>query len=180
MLAVRFDSLGSRLLEGAAYLGFAMPGLVVALALVFFGANFATPLYQTIWLLLFAYVVLFLPLALGAVRTSLLQVSPSLEEAARSLGRSWLKVMFGVTLPLLRPGLVVAISLVFLTAMKELPATLLLAPTGFDTLATEMWSAADEGFFARAALPGLLLITVSVLPVAVLLMRERDRETKER
>lgn len=180
VLAVRFDSLGSRLLEGAAYLGFAMPGLVVALALVFFGANFATPLYQTIWLLLFAYVVLFLPLALGAVRTSLLQVSPSLEEAARSLGRSWLKVMFGVTLPLLRPGLVVAISLVFLTAMKELPATLLLAPTGFDTLATEMWSAADEGFFARAALPGLLLITVSVLPVAVLLMRERDRETKER
>ena len=157
-----------------------MPGLVVALSLVFFGANFASPVYQTVWLLLFAYVVLFLPLALGGVRTSLLQISPALEEAARSLGRSWSRMMVSVTLPLLRPGLVVAAALVFLTVLKELPATLLLAPIGFDTLATEMWSAADEGFFARAAAPGLILIAVSIIPVALLLSRERGTQSAER
>ncbi len=179
VLAVRFDGRKSRLLEGISYLGFAMPGLVVALALVFFGANFATPVYQTLWLLLFAYVVLFLPLALGGVRASLLQISPALEEAARSLGRSWSRTMVSVTLPLLRPGLVVAAALVFLTVLKELPATLLLAPIGFDTLATEMWAAADEGFFARAAAPGLILIAVSIIPVAVLLSRERGAQITE-
>ena len=180
VLAVRFDGRRSRLLESISYLGFAMPGLVVALSLVFFGANFASPVYQTVWLLLFAYVVLFLPLALGGVRTSLLQISPALEEAARSLGRSWSRMMVSVTLPLLRPGLVVAAALVFLTVLKELPATLLLAPIGFDTLATEMWSAADEGFFARAAAPGLILIAVSIIPVALLLSRERGTQSEER
>ena len=117
---------------------------------------------------------------LGGVRASLLQISPALEEAARSLGRSWSRMMVSVTLPLLRPGLVVAAALVFLTVLKELPATLLLAPIGFDTLATEMWAAADEGFFARAAAPGLILIAASILPVAVLLSRERGAQITER
>ena len=173
LLAARFAGRFSRLVEGASYLGFAMPGIVVALALVFFGANFATPVYQTVSLLIFAYLILFLPMAVGSVRASLLQVNPAVEEAARSLGRSSWRVAATITFPLIRPGVVVGAALVFLTAMKELPATLLLAPLGFRTLATEMWSAADEGFFARAALPGLLLVVVSAIPVAVLLLRER-------
>ena len=172
-LAVRFGGRLFSLVAGVPYLGFAMPGIVVALALVFFGANFATPLYQTLFLLVLAYVIRFLPQALGAVRSSLLQVNPAVEEAARSLGRSSLSVMATVTFPLIRPGAVVGAALVFLTAMKELPATLLLSPIGFNTLATEMWAATNEAFFARAAVPGLLLIVVSAIPVTLLLLQER-------
>ena len=86
ILSVRWPGRLSTLLERAAYMGYALPGIVVALSLVFFGADFAYPLYQTMFMLIFAYVVLFLPQALGAVRTSLLQVSPNVEHAARSLG----------------------------------------------------------------------------------------------
>ncbi len=173
VLAVRFPGPRSRLIEAASYVGFAMPGIVVALALVFFGAHYARPLYQTLAMLVFAYLVMFLPMAVGSVRSSLLQVSPGVEEAARGLGRSPMRVLATVTLPLVWPGIVSGAALVFLTTMKELPATLLLSPIGFDTLATEMWSAADEGFFARAAVPGLLLVGVSTVPVALLLARER-------
>ncbi len=173
ILAVRYAGRVSRLIEGITYLGFALPGIVVALALVFFGANFATPIYQTTFLLVLAYFILFLPMAVGTVKASLLQMNPGVEEAARSLGRNQLRVWASVTLPMVRPGIIVGAALVFLTVMKELPATLLLAPTGFRTLATEMWAAADEGFFAGAAVPGLLLIVVSAIPVAVLLLRER-------
>jgi iron(III) transport system permease protein len=176
VLAVRFPSRRSRAIEGAAYLGFAMPGLVVALSLVFFGANYARPLYQTITMLVFAYLVMFLPMALGAVRSTLLQVSPAVEEAARSLGRSPLRVLATVTLPLVWPGIMAGAALVFLTTMKELPATLLLAPLGFDTLATKLWSSADGAYFAQAAVPGLLLIGVSFVPVALLLSRERGHQ----
>lgn len=179
ILSVRFAGRLSRVIEGATYLGFAIPGIVVALALVFFAANFLTPIYQTIILLVFAYALLFLPMAVGAVRTSLLQVNPAIGEAARSLGRSPRVVLTTITLPLIRPGVAIGTSLVFLTAMKELPATLLLAPLGFKTLATETWAAADEGFFAGAAVPALLLILVSVIPVAALLRRERQGQREQ-
>ena len=173
LLAVRFAGRLSSLISGVPYLGFAMPGIVVALALVFFGANFATPLYQTLFLLVLAYVIRFLPEALGTIRSSMMQVNPAVEEAAHSLGRSSLSVLATITFPLIRPGLVVGGALVFLTAMKELPATLILSPIGFNTLATEMWAATDEAFFARAAVPGLILILVSAIPVALLLLQER-------
>ncbi|MCH7706248.1 MAG: iron ABC transporter permease [Chloroflexi bacterium] len=173
ILAVRHPGRMASLIERSTYMGFALPGIVVALALVFFGANYATALYQTVAMLLFAYVVLFLPQAVGTVRTSLLQVSPRLEEVGRSLGRSPVWVWLTVTIPLVRPGLVAGAALVFLTAMKELPATLLLSPIGFQTLATRIWGATADGFFARAASPALLLILVSSVPLVWLLRRER-------
>ncbi|MBI2323124.1 MAG: iron ABC transporter permease [Chloroflexi bacterium] len=176
LLMVRYPSLLSALVERAAYAGFALPGIVVALALVFFGARYATPVYQTIFLLVFAYVVRFLPQALGAARASLLQVSPRLEEAARSLGRTWPRVLIEVTLPLVRPGVVAGAALVFLTSMKELPATLLLSPIGFKTLATVSWRNATEGFFAEAALPALLLVLVSGLSLSFVLGRGESGE----
>ena len=173
LFAVRHPSRLSMVIERLSYIGFALPGIVVALALVFFGIAYAPILYQTVGLLIFAYVVLFLPTALGAVRTSLLQVNPGLEEAARSLGRRPLRVLATVTLPLVGPGILAGASLVFLVTIKELPATLLLSPTGFQTLATSIWTAASEAFFARAALPSLLLIAVASVPTAWLLLRER-------
>ena len=171
-LAVRYPGRLSALMERATFVGFALPGIVVALALVFFGARYASPLYQTLGLLVFAYVVLFLPLAVGAIRASLTQLSPRMEEAARSLGRRPMPVTVAVTLPLIRPGLLAGGALVFLTAMKELPATLILSPIGFRTLATSIWSATEGSFFAQAAAPALVLVLVSSVPMAFFLFRE--------
>lgn len=175
ILAVRYAGRLSGLLEQTAYIGFALPGIVIALALVFFGANFATPVYQTLVLLIFAYVILFLPQAISTLRSSLVQVSPRLEEAARSLGRTPVQTWLTVTLPLVRPGILAGAALVFLTTMKELPATLLLSPIGFKTLATSIWSATSEAFFARAAGPALLLILVSAVPMALFAFRQQRR-----
>jgi iron(III) transport system permease protein len=173
LLAVRHPSRLSALLERVTYAAFALPGIAVALALVFFGITFARSLYQTFAMLILAYLILFLPEAFGALRAALLQVHPSLEESARSLGRRPLQVFFGVTAPLIRPGIVAGAGLVFLTAMKELPATLLLAPIGMRTLATEVWTAVSEAYFARAAAPALLLILCSSLPLALIAVREQ-------
>lgn len=173
IIVVRRPGWPTRLLERLTYSTFALPGIVIALALVFFGANHAPWLYQTLPMLLLAYGILFLPQAVGAVRAALAQIHPNLEEAARSLGRPPLQVFSSITLPLLRPGLVAGASLVFLTAMKELPATLILAPIGFTTLATSVWSAVSEAFFARAAAPALLIVLLSSLPMAFFILRER-------
>lgn len=172
-LSVRYPGVFSGFLERLSYIGFALPGIAIALSLVFFGARYAPPLYQTTGLLLLAYVVLYLSPALGAVRTSLLQISPRIEEAARGLGNSPLRAFSSVTLPVARPGLMAGWALVFLLVMKELPATLILSPIGFNTLATSIWSNASEAFFARAALPALLLIAASAVPLAFLMLRER-------
>lgn len=174
VLAVRSPGRLSRWAERFSHLGFALPGIVIALALVFFGIRAASPLYQTLPMLLLAYLILFLPQAVGSLRTSLLQVPRSLEEAGRSLGRGPLAVFQTVTLPLVRPGLLAGAALVFLTTMKELQATLILSPFGFNTLATEVWSAVSEAFFARAAGPALLLILASSLPMAYFTLRDDD------
>ena len=106
VLAVRHPGPIASVCERITYVGFALPGIAVALALVFFAIRYAIPLYQTLGLLVFAYVVLFLSPAIGSVRGSLLQVNPRVEEAARSLGRRPIQVIAEVTLPLVRPGLV--------------------------------------------------------------------------
>ena len=173
-LSVRFPGVLSGILERIAYIGFALPGIAIALSLVFFGANYAPLLYQTTGLLVLGYVVLFVSAAVGAARSSFLQVSPNVEEAARGLGRTPLGVFSSVTLPLVRPGIVSGAALVFLLTMKELPATLILSPIGFQTLATSIWSAASEAFFAQAAAPALLLILTSSVPLAFLLLRSRQ------
>ena len=173
VLAVRFPGRISGFVERLSYVGFALPAIALALALVFFGSNYVPALYQTLALLVFAYVVHFLPQALGAIRAALLQARPSVEEAARSLGRGPLGVLATITVPLARSGLVAGAALVFLTTMKELPATLLLGPIEFDTLATEVWNATSGAFFARAAGPALLLILISAPPLYLLTIRDR-------
>lgn len=175
MLVVRFRSRATVLLDRASHMGFALPGIVIALALVFFGVNFATPVYQTTALLVFAYGILFLPAASGAIKSSLMQVNPHVEEAARALGRTDWRVALQVTLPLVMPGILAGAAMVFLLTMKELPATLILGPLGFKTLATDVWSAASEAFFARAAVPAIMLVVVAGAPAAYLLLRETGR-----
>ena len=174
ILAVRFQSRLSRFFERSIYIGFGLPGVVVALSLVFFGINVARPLYQSIWLLIFAYGVLFLPASVGALRSSLLQVSPRVEEAAQSLGKSQWRVIFSVTVPLVMPGAFAGGAMVFLLTMKELPATLILSPIGYRTLSSSIWSAASEAFFAKTAAAALLLVFVAGVPTAYLTLRGHD------
>ena len=175
VLAVRYPGQFSRWLERLGFVGFALPGIVIALGLVYFGANYAPWLYQSLAMLAVAYVTLFLPAAVGALRASLVQVRPEFEDAARSLGKRPLTVLLTITLPLIRPGIMTGAALVFLLTMKELPATLILSPIGFTTLASSIWAAAEEAFFARAAAPALLLVAVSSIPLALITMREERR-----
>ena len=116
--------------------------------------------------------MMFLPQALGPAQVALRKVSPSLEEASRSLGRPPIATALKVTLPLIAKGLLAGGGLVFLTTMKELPATLLLRPTGFETLAVRIWSTTSEGFYTRASFAALVLIAVSAVPLHLLIARD--------
>ncbi|GAA1413029.1 iron ABC transporter permease [Catellatospora coxensis] len=171
LLTARAPGPLSAVLDRLTYLTHALPGLVVGLSLVFFGINVAYPLYQTRWLLALAYATLFLPLAVGAVASAAALSPPSLEEAARSLGRGPWAVLRTVTLPLTLPGIGAGAALVFLTCMKELPATLLLRPTGMDTLATELWTHTSVAAYAAASPYAALLVILSAGPVLVLARR---------
>lgn len=166
-VAVRRPTRVSRVIEMIATSGFALPGVVVALGLVFFATRFADPIYQTLTLLVLAYVIRFLPQAVGGARAGILRADPGLEEAARGLGHSRFVVFRRITLPLAAPGVAAGATLVFLTAMKELPATLILKPIGFETLATRIWESAQTGSYAAAAVPSLLLIAISAAALFV-------------
>lgn len=171
ILAARHPGRLSRLLERAAYLAHSLPGVVVGLSLVFFGVTVALPLYQTTWMLALAYATLFLPLGVSAVASAAGQAPPSLEETAASLGTSPAGVFRRITLPLTLPGIGAGAALVFLTAMKELPATLLLRPTGMDTLATRLWGATGIGRYAEAAPYALVLVALAAIPTWVIVRR---------
>jgi iron(III) transport system permease protein len=158
----------TRALERLAFVPNALPGIVIALSLVFFAARYGGPIYQTLGLLVFAYVVRFFPQALAGSGAALDAVNPRFEEAARGLGRGPVSAFAAATLPLVRSGFAAGAALVFLSTMKELPATLLLRPIGFDTLATEVWKYTQVASYSRAAPPALLLIALSAPLVWVL------------
>ena len=174
LLAARHAGWFPRLMERAAYVGHAVPGVVVALSLVFFAVNYAFGLYQSVPLVLFAYAVLFLPLAVAGVHASAAQSPPALEEVARSLGSPPRQVLRRVTLPLAAPGIAAAAVLVFITCIKELTATLMLQPTGTSTLATELWTQTSVRAYAAAAPYAALLVLLSAVP-AYLLGRRSHR-----
>jgi iron(III) transport system permease protein len=173
LLSTRHPAWWTRALERLSYSSNALPGIVIALSLVFFAANYASPVYQTLALLVFAYVIRFLPQAVSGAASAFVRVNPRIEEAARGLGRSPARAFLEVTAPLAAPGLLAGAALVFLSTMKELPATLLLRPIGFETLATEVWTATTVGFYSRAALPALLLILLAA-PFVYLLTTRRE------
>ena len=179
LIAVRRHDFTAVLADRVSWFGYALPGLVVALSFVFFAANFAPALYQTLPLVVVAYVVLFLPQSVEPIRTALLQVSPRFEEVGRSLGRSRMNVFAAVVAPLIARGAVAGAALVFLTAMKELPATLLLRPTGFETLATRVWTGATAGLYSKAAGPALLLVVVCAVPLYFLARHMEVRRVPE-
>lgn len=173
LFAARYPNRFSKFLSRLSQVGYAIPGVVIALSLVLLVNRFLPFLYATPFIVVIAYVLRHMPQAVRASEAALGQLSPSLEEAARVMGRTSLQTLWQVILPLILPGLLAGGSLVFLTSLKELPATLLLRPAGFDTLAVRVWVWAGEGFYFQAAPAALLLVIVSALPLSFLLRREQ-------
>jgi iron(III) transport system permease protein len=175
LLATRHPSRWSVALGRSTFVVQAVPGIVVALALVYAASHLLSFLYQSPELLVVAYAVMFFPLGLVAMAASVARASPRLEEAARALGKGPIAARLRVTLPLVAPGLAAAFCFVFLSAATELTATLLLAPTGVQTLATQFWAYAEEGAAFGAAAPyAAVMMLMSLLP-AYLLGRFFDR-----
>ena len=171
-----------------ANLGYALPGSVLAVGIMFafsfadnqllvplqgwFGVEEPRPwLLGSLFALLLAYLIRFMAVASGPIDTSLARIRPALPEAAHSLGHSGFSVFWRVYLPLLVPGLLSAGLLVFVDVLKEMPATLLMRPFGWDTLAVRIHSLTAEGDWPRAALPAITLVATGLLPVIILIRR---------
>lgn len=162
-LLVRFPSRVATMFERTVFLAQGLPSLVVALAIVSLAVHALRPLYQSATLLVVAYAILFLPLALVSVRAAFTQAQPRLEETARSLGLGWRETVRRVVLPLAGPGLGAGATMVFISVVTELNSTLLLSPIGTRTLATQVWIDTSTLAFAAAAPYAALLVGISLL-----------------
>jgi iron(III) transport system permease protein len=158
----------AKVLERSTYLIQSVPGVVIALSLVFFSVRYVFPIYQTSVLMVIAYALLFFPLALVCVRASASQASPKLAEMGRSLGYRPLYVFFRVTLPIISPGIGAAFCLVFLSSVTELTATLVLVPTGVHTLATQFWAYQTNTAYGAAAPYAAVIVAIAAIPSVVL------------
>ncbi len=161
-------------LQGA-YIGYALPGPVAALTLLILFTDMIPFLYGTVFVLILAYLIHYLPAGLQAMESALQQVNPNLEEAARNLGAKGIRTFIQVTFPLVRKGFLGAWLLMFVLCMKELPATLLLRPIGFDTLAVRIWLEASEELYQLAAPPALLIVLLTI--PAVFLLSKKNWQT---
>ncbi len=173
-----------------ASMGYAVPGTVMGLGILIpfaafdnsvdammrstFGVSTGLLLSGTIAAVTFAYVARFLAISEGSIESGLQRVTPNLAAAARTLGRSPLASFFEVHLPILRPALVSASLLVFVDCMKELPATLILRPFDFETLATSVFTLASLDQLEESALPALTIVATGLIPVILLSRTIRD------
>ncbi|WGF89959.1 ABC transporter permease [Marinivivus vitaminiproducens] len=187
---------GGAILGGATRLaatGYAVPGSVIAVGVLLpfawidntidalardlLGTGTGLILSGTAFAVLFAYVVRFLAVALGAVESGLARIGRHLDDAARTLGEGPGGTLMRVQLPLLKGAVTTGLILVFVDGMKELPATLLLRPFGFDTLATRVYELASDQRYEEASLPALAIVAVGILPVVILVRAMRPRPT---
>ncbi|MCR6105340.1 iron ABC transporter permease [Salipaludibacillus agaradhaerens] len=170
-LKSRHPSVISRGIDRLSYAGYALPGVIVALGMVFIFNNHIPALYNTFYMIAIAFVVRFLPQAMQSGEASLSLVSPRVDEAARSLGSPAWKTMLTVIFPSILPGILAGGALVFVSSIKELPATLMLRPPGFDTLAVRVYYEASEALYHQAAPAALLIVLVSIIPLHFLLKK---------
>ena len=179
MMTFRRSSTPRVLIERSTYVTQALPGVVIALSLVFFATHYAYALYETSTLLVLAYAILHFPLALVCVKTSVAQAPARLADVGRSLGKGSIVVFLRVTFPLLIPGLLAGFCLVFLTAVTELTATLVLAPIGVQTLATQFWAYQSEVAYGAAAPYALVIVVLAMIPGGLLgLWFDRERHIR--
>lgn len=191
-----YPTLGIRLATQTAAMGYAIPGSVIAVGILVpiggldnaidawmqatFGISTGLLLSGTIAALVFAYLVRFLAVSFGTVEASLTKIKPSLDDAARSLGHSTLSTLVRVHIPLMAGGLLTAATLVFVDVMKELPATLIVRPFNFDTLAVRVYNLASDERLAEASGAALAIVLVGLLPVILLsLGMTRSRPTSK-
>lgn len=168
VLVVRYKSKAAFTLEKTVWLTHAVPGIVVALSLVFISNRLVPALYQTSALVLIAYLILFLPNAVAAMQTPVAQAPKSLDEVAASLGSNRLQTLKRVVIPIAGPGILAGAALVSLSILKELPATLMLRETGIETLATRLWNETSVSAFSAAAPYALILVLVAGIPAWLL------------
>ncbi len=180
----RLSGRGFGVLSRIALLGYAVPGAVLAVGVLIpfarldnmidaiardmFGVSTGLILSGTIFALVFAYVVRFLAVGFGAVEASLGKIRPSMDMAARSLGAGPGRTLWRIHLPLVRGSLIAAGTIVFVDSMKELPATLILRPFNFDTLATHVYQFASDELLEQSALSALTIVIAGILPVIIL------------
>lgn len=172
----RKRSLGSQALLQFSSVGFVLPGPVIALGILSFLLAQLPFLYGGLAALLIAVVIRFLPLAVQSQDAALAQLTPSVEQASRSLGAGPLETLRRVVLPMIRGGMATAWVLVFIDTLKELPATLILRPTGFDTLPVRIWIEASEEMLELAA-PAALMLVIGTLPVLWIMMKNHAVNT---
>ncbi|MDR5658744.1 iron ABC transporter permease [Serpentinicella sp. ANB-PHB4] len=168
-LKARYPSVITSVIDKLSYSGYALPGIIVALGFVFIFNNHLPIIYGTFYMVALAFVVRFLPQAMQAGESSLSQLSPRIDEAARSLGYPPWKVMLKVIFPNMLPGILAGGALVFVSSIKELPASLMLRPPGFDTLAVRVYFEAADSIYHMAAPPALLIVLVSIIPLHYML-----------
>lgn len=168
VLAARYRDRPTHVLEGASYIAHGLPAIVVGIAMVSVGVLLLRPIYLQAPLLVLAYAVLFIPLSVGSIRSAVEAAPIRLEEVARALGRSPARAFGTVTARVAAPGIAAGTALVVLTCMKELPVTLLLRPTGTDTLATRLWNFSAVSDYGSAAPYALALLLFAALPTAAL------------
>ena len=178
ILVVRYRSRYSMNVEKTILITHALPGVVVALSFVFLVNQSVPSLYQTSALVLLAYLALFLPNAVAVLKVPISQVPTGIEEVSRTLGNSQFQTLRRAVIPAAAPGILSATAFVGLTVIKELPATLILRPTGIETLATRLWSATSVSAFSAAAPYALLLILVAGIPA--LFVNREIRATQNR
>ena len=166
--AVRYRSKLTVWIDRLPYLLHAVPGLVIALSLIYFTINYANSLYQTFLVIIVSYFMLYLPMAQTTLRASLEQLSDNIEKVGQSLGRSPFYIFRTLTLPAMLPGIAAAFSLVFLNLMKELTATLLLTPNDIKTLSIAVWEYTSDAQYAAATPYALMLVLFSGIPVFLL------------
>jgi len=177
-LSVRYPSRLTSMIERSTYIGYALPPLTLALAMVFFSLQTAYFFYQTLGLLIVTWTLATLALAMGPIRSAIMQTRANTEEAAYALGYSPAATFYHVMFPRLRRGILAALALVFLFCMKELPITFLLAPTGYSTLAVTVFSRTSEGMMAEAAPFAAAIVIFSSLSVGMVLNREKIKGSR--
>ena len=150
---------------------YGLPHISVGVAILFITIKIFPSIYQSFTALIISYLIVFLPQAIGAGQASMEQVKSNYLDASSGLGMSKLKSFYRITLPLIYRGLFAGGALVFLSTMKELPQTLLLRPTGLNTMAIDIWSYASEGLFTQAAFSSFILLAISAIPTYILSTR---------
>ena len=146
----------------------------MAVGLLLVSTAYLNWLYGSLTLLILAYVVRFMPVSLQSQHSAIVSLSPSLEHASRTLGKGLWATFRNITIPNIKGGIIVGWVIVFVDCMKELPATMMLRPLGFDTLAIRVWVEASESLWEMASIPALMIVITGLIPL-VIVMREFDR-----